>query len=101
MAFDKTTAGSGALFVNNKKAAETHPDRTGYIEITPEFWGIVKRHIDQAGGMVKLDVSGWIRKPNAGGEPFLSLSVKEPFQKTGGGNKRTATSGAAGGDIPF
>lgn len=57
MAFEKRDM-TGALFVNDRKEADNHPDRTGYIIINGvEYW-----------------LSGWLKKSERG--PFLSLAVK-------------------------
>jgi hypothetical protein len=50
---------SGSLWVNNRKTAETHPDRTGSILLNGvEYW-----------------LDGWLKKTKDG-KPYLSLSVK-------------------------
>lgn len=55
--FDKTN--TGALFVNDKKSTEKHPDRTGSINIDgKEYW-----------------ISGWMKEGKSGVK-FMSLSVR-------------------------
>lgn len=50
---------SGAVFVNNDKESDNHPDRKGDCNIDGvEYW-----------------VSGWLKK-TGNGDPFLSLSFK-------------------------
>jgi len=53
----------GVLFKNNRKAKDSQPDYTGKINVD----GVDK------------EISAWI-KSGAKGD-FLSLSVKEPYQK--------------------
>ena len=58
---------SGALFVNGRKEKDTHPDFTG----RGNFNG------------VSFEISAW-KKPGKNGRPgFLSLSIKEPYQRDG------------------
>ena len=56
---DYDNTNTGALFVNDKKQTDTHPDRTGSINIDGvEYW-----------------LNGWIKTSKSGAQ-FLSLSVK-------------------------
>ena len=65
---------SGALFVNNRKEKETHPDRTGSLNVEgKDYW-----------------ISGWLKK-DRNGNPYLSLSVRPKEEQSGEG----------GQDIPF
>jgi hypothetical protein len=51
---------SGALFTNFKKETDSQPDYRGSCTINGiEYW-----------------ISGWIKKPKAGGKNFLSLSFQ-------------------------
>ncbi len=60
--YDNTN--SGALFKNNKRKTEKHPDYTGSINVLGiEFW-----------------ISAWLKASKKTGEKYMSLSVqrKEP-----------------------
>jgi len=77
---------SGALFVNDRKEKDTHPDRTGQATIDGvDYW-----------------VSGWL-KESAAGKKFLSLAFKrketkaEPAKQAGGGKVQAEFDD----DIPF
>lgn len=60
--YDNTN--SGALFRNDRKESERHPDYTGSINVEgKEFW-----------------LSGWLRESKAG-KKFFSLSVREKEAK--------------------
>jgi hypothetical protein len=51
---------TGALFTNHKKETDNQPDYAGNCTIEGvDYW-----------------ISGWIKKPKAGGKNFLSLSFK-------------------------
>jgi hypothetical protein len=60
---------SGALFPNDRKEADNHPDRTGSAMI----------------GGVEYFVNGWIKEGQKG--KFLSLSFKQKDQQKGSTNK--------------
>lgn len=66
----------GALFKNDRKVQQNHPDYRGSIEDDNgrEFW-----------------VSAWIKTPRSGGDNFLSLALTPK-------DERPAT-GGAGGDF--
>lgn len=66
MAYDNTN--TGALFKNDRKEKDTHPDYRGSINVNgQEFW-----------------LSAWIREAKAGdrqGSKFMSLSVQSKDEK--------------------
>ena len=87
---------SGALFVNDRKQKDTHPDYEGTLDLDEE---LVRCLLDQlkAGEVPKLDIKGW-KKVGKSGKKFLSLSPKPPYKKgesTGGGSR------SSGADDPF
>lgn len=68
-AFDNTNR--GALFINDKKESDNHPDLSGKIDINGvEYW-----------------LSGWTKKTETGKFKVLSLSVKPKEGKPDGGRK--------------
>lgn len=77
MAFE-LKPGQGSLFKNDRKEKETHPDYKGSININGvEHW-----------------LSGWIKRGAKGA--FLSLSVGEPKQQRGGGQRHQSYGGDQG-----
>lgn len=55
--YDNTN--SGALFRNDRKTSNSHPDFRGSVNVNgQEFW-----------------VSAWLKAPRAGGDKFLSLAL--------------------------
>jgi hypothetical protein len=77
MAFEQKD-NTGAIFVNDRKEKDTHPDRAGSATIDGvEYW-----------------VSGWLRK-SKDGQPYLSLAFKpkndtaQPKAKPAGGGARS------------
>lgn len=83
--YDNTN--SGAIFANDRKEKDTHPDRTGSINVEGvEYW-----------------INGWLKRTNDG-KPFLSLSVrrKDKGAKPASAKPAQATAPADDtDDIPF
>lgn len=73
---------SGALFINNKKTKDTHPDRTGRLRI----------------GGRDFYLDGWL-KQDKNGKSYLSLSVKPVA--TPGAPEQPGNFQKMGDDIPF
>lgn len=61
----ETKPGNGAIFKNEKKEKETHPDFNG-------------KGVDPSGK--EWDFAMW-KKVSASGKPYFSLSIKEPYKK--------------------
>ena len=64
MSFDQKE-NTGALFVNGRKMQDTHPDRTGKLNVGGKLY-----YID-----------GWL-KQDKNGNPYMSLRVK-PIESSG------------------
>lgn len=75
---------TGAIFINDRKETDNHPDRTGSCVI----------------GGVEYWISGWI-KQSEGKPPFLSLAFKQKDQQKGSTNKTKPTAQNMKDDIPF
>lgn len=83
---DKKYDNSGAIFVNDRKEKDTHPDRSGSAMIDGvEYW-----------------VSGWIKNGKSG-KPFMSLSFKKKDVQRGCGPIDTGNTYAddLSDEIPF
>ena len=61
----ETKPGNGAIFKNNKKEKESHPDYNGKI-------------LDPNGK--EWELSLWVKK-SAAGNSYFSVAVKEPYKK--------------------
>ena len=61
----ETKPGNGAIFKNDKKQKETHPDYNGKI-------------LDPNGK--EWELSLWVKK-SAAGNSYFSVAVKEPYKK--------------------
>ena len=70
---------SGAIFKNDRKEKETHPDYTGTINVAGKDW----------------QISLWIKEGKKG--KFFSASIKEPYLKDG--QPKTFTNPTD--DLPF
>jgi hypothetical protein len=88
MAFEQKD-NTGAIFVNDRKEKDTHPDRSGSATIDGvEYW-----------------VSGWLKKTKDG-QPYLSLAFKPKNGAAAKLKNETATAAGGGsqgfdGEIPF
>ena len=73
----------GALFTNDRKTSDKHPDLKGSINVEgKEYW-----------------VSGWFKTGKSGG--FTSLSVTPKEARTAASEERSATRVASDDVIPF
>ncbi|MNO26523.1 hypothetical protein D3C76_163770 [compost metagenome] len=69
----------GALFVNDRKEKDTHPDYRGTAEVEGvECW-----------------ISCWIKEPRGGGKKYLSLAFTPKEEQASSAPRRTATSNDA------
>jgi hypothetical protein len=87
MAFEQKD-NTGAIFVNDRKEKDTHPDRAGSATIDgAEYW-----------------VSGWLKKTKDG-KPYLSLAFKPKNADGAAQSKKSAGGGSAARDfddsVPF
>jgi len=86
----------GALFKNNRKERDTHPDLQGNIELSQEAVQSVIEQMNRGVKYPKLDLSGW-SKVSGKGNKFISLSAKKPWEKSGGGGGYSQGGGSSGG----
>ena len=77
MAFE-AKPNTGALFVNEAKKADNHPDMRGDLHLDKTF--LIQMMDKSKGATCKISVAAW-KKESAGGKKFLSLSASEPFEK--------------------
>ena len=73
----ETRNNTGAIFKNDNKKAENHPDYKGKVNVNGK----------------EMEVAGWIKEGKNG--TYISLSFKEPFVKG------TTTVKQNSGDMPF
>jgi uncharacterized protein (DUF736 family) len=77
---DYDNTDSGALFRNDRKETDKHPDLRGSIDV----------------GGVEYWISAWSKTPKAGGDKFLSLAVTK---KEGQGASKSLPE--VDDDLPF
>lgn len=77
MAFEQKP-NSGALFTNDQKKSDNHPDWRGDIHVDKTF--LIEQMDKSSGSLVKLSVSAWSKTAKSG-KDYLSLSVSEPWVK--------------------
>ncbi len=81
---DYDNTNRGALFKNDRKESENHPDYTGQINVGGvEFW-----------------LSAWIKKSKAG-KNFMSLSVKLKEERAAPTASKPSAQPEFNDDIPF
>lgn len=69
----------GALFTNQRKTSDKHPDYRGNLEISVDLLKImVEQH--KAGEKINMDLVGW-KKTSKSGTTFLSLKAEKPYKK--------------------
>lgn len=70
----------GALFTNNRKEKETHPDLRGELEISPELVNLMKSQIDSGQQFGKVEIAAWTKHSDKAGK-YLSVSANKPYIK--------------------
>jgi hypothetical protein len=91
MAFEQRDF-TGAVFVNDRKEKDEHPDRAGSAMIAGvEYW-----------------ISGWLKKSSRDGKPYLSLAFKPKNADAAQPKNKTAQPAGGGSaardlddEIPF
>lgn len=68
----------GALFINNDKQQENHPDFRGNIVVTKEQINMLVQ-MGKAGVEPKLQVAGWNRTAQGSGQYYLSMETEAYF----------------------
>jgi uncharacterized protein (DUF736 family) len=58
----ETKANSGAMFINDRKEKESHPDFKGKVNVNG----------------IEMEIAGWKRQ-SQNGKNYISLSFKEPY----------------------
>jgi len=74
MAYE-TKPNTGTLFVNDRKAAETHPDYTGKLLISRDLLEKLAVY-----GEAMIEISAWIKEAKSG-KTIINLQCKEPYKK--------------------
>lgn len=82
---NETKLNSGAIFKNDKKTAETHPDYRGKINVDG----------------VEKEISLWV-KTAASGLQYFSVSIQKPWVKPGANTPKVESTGhSIDDDLPF
>jgi uncharacterized protein (DUF736 family) len=77
MAFEQKP-NSGAMFVNDQKKGENHPDWRGDVYLDKTF--LIEQMDKSSGSLVKIALSAWSKQAKSG-KDYLSLSASEPWVK--------------------
>lgn len=93
MAFEQKP-NNGALFNNDKKNAQNHPDKRGDIHLDRTF--LLNLMAKNSEPLIKVALSGW-EKVSAAGKPYLSLSASEPWE----GGQAAAKPSIPDDEIPY
>ena len=77
MAFEQKP-NSGAMFVNDQKKADNHPDWRGDLHLDKTF--LIEQMNKANSALVKISLSAWAKQAKSG-KDYLSLSASEPWVK--------------------
>jgi len=80
----------GALFKNERKKTEKHPDYTGNFVMTKE---LLKAFVGQmeSGDEIKVNIAGWLATPKNGGNRYIQLSVSAPMEERSSAPQRQSS----------
>lgn len=88
---------SGALWPNEKRDSDKHPNVKGDIKIER---GMLKQLMaDTDSELITIALSGWTREYD--GKKFLSLKADKPFKKNAAPQRQAAPADDMDEDIPF
>jgi len=88
---DRPDRSHGALFINNRKEKDGHPDLQGNMEITKALFEVIKQQFDSGKETAKVDLSAWTKQgPKAG--KYLSVQAERPWEKSANAPPDTAKS---------
>lgn len=94
---------TGALFKNDKKSGDNHPDYRGDFKLTKELLDDLNYAFGK--GLDKVQLAGWIKPGREGKPSFMSLAVQPPYDKDAGNSRPQQQSRPASrdmnDDIPF
>jgi len=89
MAYDKPR---GALFTNNRKEKETHPDLRGELELTPELLSLMQSQVNSGQQFGKVELVAWTKHSDKAGK-YLSIQANKPYVKPEGASAPSASAG--------
>lgn len=89
----------GALFKNERKKTDKHPDYTGNFVMTKE---LLKAFVGQmgSGDEIKINIAGWLATPKNGGNRYIQLSVSAPMEERSSAPQRQSNPFGGGRDKP-
>ena len=70
----------GALFVNQRKEKDTHPDHRGNLEIDRDLIKELVNQVNNGEQFGKMEVVGWNKSSDRAGN-YISLSASKPYVK--------------------
>lgn len=80
----------GALFKNERKKTDKHPDYTGNFVMTRELLSAFSRQMVSCDEM-KINIAGWLSTPKNGGNRYIQLSVSAPMEERSSAPQRQSS----------
>jgi len=94
-----TNRPSGALFTNNRKQKDNHPDYNGNIELNRELVNSLVEQLAAGNVSPKLELAAW-KKVSGKGTRYLSISPSIPFELTDKGKSYASNKGSGSSNTP-
>jgi len=82
----------GALFTNNRKEKETHPDLRGELEISQELINLMQGQINSGQQFGKVELVAWTKHGEKAGK-YLSIQANKPYVKPEGASAPSTPQG--------
>jgi hypothetical protein len=73
-----TKPDTAALFINDRKLEDSHPDFNGKLVLSRS---LATKLLAEGGDTIEIELQMWSKQSRASGKNWFSLSAKEPYKK--------------------